>query len=240
MTDETQMTKAELLANIEQGWNNFQAYLASLSYEQVTTPTDPAGWTAKDHIAHVAIWEDSLNALLEKKSRREHMGIDDLAAWKDGDWDAINAIIQQRYHDLPLRDLATLFFGIHKKLVGKINALSDADLQRSYQEFQPDSDWDAPIIHWMIIDTYEHYDEHKDYIDIIARSRPHRPQRAGSDQGGLGCVEHVSRQPERPSVDRTNRRSGLDGQGSRHPPRHLGGRDLCAAGASDAHQTHGH
>ncbi|MBI1258773.1 MAG: ClbS/DfsB family four-helix bundle protein [Chloroflexi bacterium] len=172
MTDETQMTKAELLANIEQGWNNFQAYLSSLTYEQVTIPTDPAGWTAKDHIAHLAIWEDSLNALLEKKSRREHMGIADEAIWNNGEWDAVNAIIQQRYHDLPLRDLATMFFGIHEKLVGKINALSDTDLQRSYREFQPDAEWDAPIIHWMIIDTYEHYDEHQDYIDIIAQSRP--------------------------------------------------------------------
>ena len=172
MTDETQMTKAELLANIEQGWNEFQAYLATLTYEQVTLPTDPAGWTAKDHIVHLAIWEDSLNALLEKKSRREHMGIADEAAWKGADWDAINAVIQQRYHDLPLRDLATLFFGIHEKLVGKINALSDANLQRPYKEFQSDFDLETPIIHWMIIDTYEHYDEHKDYIDIIANSRP--------------------------------------------------------------------
>src|SRR5690348_2014979 len=136
MTDETQMTKAELLANIAQGWNDLQAYLASLTYEQVTVPTDPAGWTAKDHIAHLAIWEDSLNALVEKKSRREHMGISDETAWNKGDWDAINAVIQQRYQDITVPDLQRMFFGIHEKLVAKINALSDADLQRPYREFQ--------------------------------------------------------------------------------------------------------
>ena len=172
MTDETQISKAELLANIEQGWNEFQAYLGSLTYEQVTLPTDPAGWTAKDHIAHLAAWEDSVNALLEKKSRREHMGIDDVEAWDNYDWDKVNAIIQQRYHDLPMREVATMFFGIHERLIAQVNALSDADLQRPYGEFQPDSSLDTPVIHWLIIDTYEHYDEHKDYIDIIAKSRP--------------------------------------------------------------------
>lgn len=168
MTDETQMTKAELLANIEQGWNDFQAYLASLTYEQVTIPTDPAGWTAKDHIAHLAIWEDSLNALLEKKNRREYMGITDEAVWQNHDWDAVNAVIQQRYQDITVPDLQRMFFAIHEKLVGKINAMSDADLQRPYAEFQSDWVTDRHIIHWLIIETYEHYDEHKDYIDMIA------------------------------------------------------------------------
>ncbi|HVU15061.1 MAG TPA: ClbS/DfsB family four-helix bundle protein [Phototrophicaceae bacterium] len=167
--DETKMSKAELLANIEQGWNDFQNYLASLTYEQVTIPADPAGWTAKDHIAHVAIWEDSLNALLEKQPRRQYMGIDDQTAWDNNDWDRVNAIIQQRYHDISVADLRTLFFGIHDRLIQHIQSMSDADLQRPYREFQTDSTLDNPIIHWLIIDTYPHYDEHKDYIGVIVQ-----------------------------------------------------------------------
>ncbi len=167
--DESKMTKAELLANIEQGWNDFQNYLASLTYEQVTIPTDPAGWTAKDHIAHVAVWEDSINALIEKQPRREYMGIDDQQAWDNYDWDKVNAIIQQRYHDISVDDLRTMFFGIHDRLIKHIHSMSDADLQRPYKEFQAGSTLDNPIIHWMIIDTYPHYDEHKDYIGVIVK-----------------------------------------------------------------------
>ena len=166
MVDETKLSKAELLANIERGWNDLQSYLAALSYEQVTIPTDPAGWTAKDHLAHLAVWEDNINALLEKTPSWEYMGVDrDL--WESWDWDKQNAVIQQRYKDISLRDLQNMFFGIHERLIEKIKSLSDADLQRPYKDYQPDSTTDQPIIHSMLGDTYEHYAEHKDYINVI-------------------------------------------------------------------------
>src|SRR5262249_47676404 len=142
---------------------------ASLTYEQVTIPTDPAGWTAKDHIAHVAIWEDSLNALLEKQPRRQHMGIDDQQAWDNYDWDKVNAIIQQHYHNISISDLRVLFFGIHDRLLKHIQSMSDSDLQRPYKDFEPGSTLENPVIHWLIIDTYPHYDEHKDYIGVIVK-----------------------------------------------------------------------
>lgn len=164
------MSKAELLTAINAGWDDFSAYWESLSDEQLTIPADPAGWTAKDHVAHLAIWEDSINALFAKTPRWEHMGIDrDL--WDSQDWDPINAIIQQRYHDIPRDDLRRMWSDIHQRLVGTITSFSDADLLRPYREFQPDSTLDIPVIYWAVIDTYPHYDEHKTYIDVIVNGQ---------------------------------------------------------------------
>ena len=38
MSDEQSMTKVELLTKIEQGWNDFNAYLLTLTPPQVTVP----------------------------------------------------------------------------------------------------------------------------------------------------------------------------------------------------------
>ncbi len=169
MSEETSLSKAELLAKIAAGWDDLQGYLATLTFEQVVAPSDPAGWTPKDHLVHLAIWEDSLNALLDSEPRWEHMGVPrDL--FDSADWDAINAIIQQRYHDLPLRDLQQMFFDIHARLVAKLEALSEEDLQRPYSEYQPGSSYNAPIRNWFLTDTSDHYDEHKGYIEIIIQN----------------------------------------------------------------------
>jgi len=169
MTDETQMTKAELLANIGQGWNDLQAYLASLTYVQVTIPTDPAGWTAKDHVAHLWVWEDGMNAFFQKISRPEYMGID-AETWASGDYDKINAIIQQRYKDLSWAEVRQRFHESHERLLQQLEALSDADLQRPYNYYQPESQATDPAINRLSGNTFQHYAEHQPWIEKIVTS----------------------------------------------------------------------
>jgi uncharacterized protein (TIGR03083 family) len=161
------MTKDELLAAIDAGWNQFQGFLATLTYEQVTIPTDPADWTAKDHVAHLAAWEDTLNALLDKRLRRESLGVS-AEDWDNQDWDRVNEVVRQRYKDISLGDLREWFFGLHEKLIARLKAMSDEDLRRPYKDFQPDADWERPVIHWFQIDTYQHYAEHTPWIAEIA------------------------------------------------------------------------
>ena len=75
MSEQQVMTRDELLANIQREWDSLQAYLITLTPDLVTRPTDAAGWTVKDHVAHLAVWEDSMNALLNGRSRAEFLGI---------------------------------------------------------------------------------------------------------------------------------------------------------------------
>lgn len=147
-------------------WDRFNAYLDKLSETQATTPTDAAGWTAKDHVMHLVVWEDGMNALLDGQSRPEYMGID-RATWTSGDFDRINAIIQQRHRDVPWAEVRQRFRDVHRRLVAKIEALAEADLQRPYNSFQPDSTATDPIINRLVGNTSHHFAEHQPWIETI-------------------------------------------------------------------------
>ena len=158
-------TKAELLGLIQQGWDDFHAFLAHYSPDQLSTLKDAVGWTAKDHIIHLAVWEDSIFALLSGQSQREGLGLDE-ATWAS-DYDHQNAVLRERYLTLTLDEALALFERSHARLVAKIEALSDDDLRKPYRHYQPDSDQEQPVIGWIIADTYEHYAEHTPWIAAI-------------------------------------------------------------------------
>src|SRR5436190_20969846 len=126
MTKEEPKTVAELLKNIETGWNSFSGYINTLTQTQLTQPTDAAGWTAKDHLIHIASWEDTLNALLDKSPQWENISVDK-ALWFSGDIDKINAIVQKRYQHMPLSEVRQKHREVHQRLLSKIQALADED-----------------------------------------------------------------------------------------------------------------
>lgn len=166
MTDQPSMTVRELLHRIETGWNTFYAYLDTLSEAQFTGPKDAAGWTAKDHLSHIAFWEDTLNALLERTPRWERLGIDK-ALWDTGDVDKFNAVMQAREKDVPLAEVRRKHRDVHQRLLANLAALSDADLGRPIREFQAASTSDRPILLPLMGDTFEAYEEHTPWIRAI-------------------------------------------------------------------------
>ena len=170
------ITVEALLARIEAEWRRLQAALDSLSAEQSTVKADPAGWTVKDHTMHLAAWEDNLLALLDGRSRPAALGVTQEmwdSAWRGTDehgWDRINGVIQARYRDLPLDEVWRRLRETHARVVTRVSQMTDADLQRPYRHFQPESDLEKSVSHWIIISTYEHFDEHLDYMRRIADS----------------------------------------------------------------------
>jgi uncharacterized protein (TIGR03083 family) len=166
MSDEMVNSKAELVEKIQAAWDAFNAYIDSLDAVQLTEPTDAAGWSAKDHIAHLAVWESGMVAMLESLPRHERMGLA-YNLWISGDYDAINAVLQERDADLPLAEVRQWFAEVHQQLLDKIDALSYEDLLRPYNYYQPDSDRQEPAIERIIGNTYEHYPEHQEWIAVI-------------------------------------------------------------------------
>lgn len=168
MSDENNISKAELLNNMRQGWDELDAYIKALSEAQLTGPTDAAGWTAKDHLMHLAVWADGVATLLDGGVRRERMGVD-ADTWASRDFDRINAIIQQAHKDKPLSEVLAALREANDALYAKAQSLSDDDLHRPYNYYDPTSTQDRPIIGWIIGDSYGHYEEHMPWIDAIVK-----------------------------------------------------------------------
>jgi hypothetical protein len=163
------MPKAELLERIEGGFRNINNYLDSLSETQLTQPTDAVGWTAKDHVIHMATWEEAVLAFLGGVALWEHMNVD-REIWKQGD-DAINAVIQQRYIDMSLADVRRAFRENHQRVMNKLQSLTDEELHRPYNHYQPKSKQDQPAFMWIQSHTNQHYEKHQPWIAAIVQGK---------------------------------------------------------------------
>lgn len=159
------LTRENLMSQIEVTWNELLNYLASLSEERLTRLTDAAGWTVKDHIIHLAMWEKAALAFLEGKSKRETLEITP-EIWEQDD-DPINAVIQQRYQAMPLEEVMQTLRQHHDLIMKKLDTMSEADLLLPYSHYQPDSTEEKPIIRWVMWDTVSHYRDHLTWIAAI-------------------------------------------------------------------------
>ena len=162
---DTSLTREILMSEIEQTWHKLQTFLASLTEEQLTQPTDAAGWTAKDHVIHLAVWENANREMLEGKSKREVLDITP-EVWEQDD-DPINAVLQQRYHNMPLAEVMQTLRQNHARMLDKLNSMTAADFQLPYSHYQPDSTAERPIIDCVMWDTVYHYRDHMDWIAAI-------------------------------------------------------------------------
>ena len=168
MSDRAPLTKTPLLAAMNRGWDDLHAYFATLSEAQLTIPTDAAGWAVKDHIIHLAVWEDSLNAFLLSQPRPDRMGVD-RATWDSGEIDRINDVIYRRNRDLSFAQVTSRFQQAHEELIGRIQALDEADLQRPYHYYQPESTATDTAAMRIGFATYSHYTRHIPWMRAIVK-----------------------------------------------------------------------
>ena len=161
--------KAELERRIDSSWASLEGTIGGLSEQQLTEPRDPAGWSAKDHLAHLAAWERSMVYLLQNQPRHEGLGVTESVYLECGE-DDINAAIQQASSDLALSEVLALLRTTHEQLRGLVSAMSDEDLHQTYSHFLPDEpgrDDGDPILWRISGNTDTHFDSHRRYIETI-------------------------------------------------------------------------
>jgi hypothetical protein len=170
MADQTLPSKTEFLRRMQAGWEELNGYLKTLSEEDLTVSTDEVGWSVKDHLLHLAMWEGAMCGLLDEQPRWESMGVD-RGTWNSGDYDVINAAIRQQHQAMSLAEVLGAFADAHRRLVAKIESLTDADLLKPYRAYQPDSTSENPVIGSLIGNSYDHYTEHQPWIEAIVANR---------------------------------------------------------------------
>ena len=87
-------TKQELIDYTTAEWETLVTYVDGLTDDQWTEPTDAAGWSVKDHVSHVALWDRAvIEALRNQVPMRETLGISE-TAWSAGSFDPMNEEIR--------------------------------------------------------------------------------------------------------------------------------------------------
>ena len=124
----TPETAAEILAGFDRKWTALEEMVTRLDERALTEVRDPAGWSAKDHLMHVAQWEQALLAKVEGRPRHEALGID-AATDGSGDDDTINAAIFTATCQRPLAEVLRTLRATHDdtraRLVAAMTLLGD-------------------------------------------------------------------------------------------------------------------
>jgi uncharacterized protein (TIGR03083 family) len=152
---------------IDRSWTALQETIGRLDDRQLAAP-GPEGWSVKDHLAHLAEWEDILLAVLE--GRDPMASLDEVP---DGT-DALNALLRERHADQPPSNVRRLLDQAHARTMRRLAELGEEGLARPYSAYQPGStrpDRDQPVLGWVLGNTAEHFDEHRTWIQALIEPR---------------------------------------------------------------------
>jgi hypothetical protein len=151
-------TAAAALARFDHAFAELDKTVQGLSERELMEIRDPAGWSAKDHLMHVATWEQALLATLDGRPRHVALGLD---ASTDGseDWDAMNAAIFATTRERSLREVLDTVRGTHATTRAKIAALAEGGAA-------------APTADAFLADVpgyADHYEQHHGWIrELVA------------------------------------------------------------------------
>jgi hypothetical protein len=174
----TPKTTADVLARVDRAWASLEDTVARLSPAELTEIRDPAGWAVKDHLIHVAAWEDALVARLDGRPTYEALGLDEATLALDVD--AVNDAIFVRHRDRGLPEVLDALRRSHRATRARLAALHDHTMAGpvsavlspggratgfSIDDAAVPSAPDAISAGaWIGGNTWEHYDEHHGWI----------------------------------------------------------------------------
>lgn len=171
MSDTTPKTTAELLSRLDRAWEALESTLGRLTQAQLTDVRDLAGWAVKDHVMHVAAWEDAFLARLTGRPTHEALGLDEAALAQDED--AVNAAIFTRHRHRPLTEVLNAARTSHRAVRARLAALGDHAVAGTVTDVVPpgtESEGGAAAA-WIAGNTWEHYEAHHDWIRTLADRR---------------------------------------------------------------------
>lgn len=155
------MTKEELMARIRTEWTALMDVVARLSDEQMVKP-DQGGWSPKDNLAHLSEWMKILMGChMDKRSAEEVAGLpaDVASRW---DFDEINAIFFERNRERPAVSVLNELQTLYAQVVSKLEGMPFEELMKPMRADDPEH---TPLLSWVLGDTAEHFEEHRQALE---------------------------------------------------------------------------
>lgn len=163
-------TKEQLLAYTIASWEGLIANLDQISAAQWTEPKDAAGWSVKDHIAHITQWDRALiGQLRDGIPMQQTLGVPD-AAWSPADFDAINESIRQITIDHTVAAVITDRNAIWRNLLALLHDLSEDQLAAPVSASGlavGNTELTGSVLEELVQSLGIHYADHRHYIAAI-------------------------------------------------------------------------
>lgn len=152
-------SKQDLLSTVRKERAKLDEVFSSMDDPTMLAAARDDGWTAKDLLAHITVWERRLLTWIERwratgRPERPEPGV----AWDAGD--LLNDRDYARAKGRPLADVRREADASHEAVLRAIEALNDDELAVRSEGS------DGPTWAWIIgANTYEHYHEHREEIE---------------------------------------------------------------------------
>ena len=169
--DNLPTTVEALTAAVERGRSEFYAALDGLTAEQLAAPLTDRDWSVADHMAHIAVWMEGILAALDGTNRWQVMGGGPPSG---GDFDELNERLRAPHAKQSPAEARAWLDATHERMLARLRSMTIEELHRPYNYYQPGetrNDGDQPFLHWVVGDTYGHYDEHRGWITAAMRQR---------------------------------------------------------------------
>ena len=158
---------AKFTASIDAAWQNLHAFLAAVTPDQASK-RDQAGWSVKDHVTHLAVWEDSVAILFRGGCRHEALGIEE-PFYAASSFDEINEVIKIRLESTTFPEAIRNLEIAHRQLMGQLRTLGNADLNEKARELFPQAprNDERPLASLVWDNTGRHFIEHLEWLHAL-------------------------------------------------------------------------
>jgi len=162
-------TKTDLILAMDREWEVLQRLIAGAGEPELTHKTDAAGWSSKDHLAHLAAWGNSVLLMVRDGTPRwDGLGID-RAIFSTENYDEENKVIRKQTSDWSLAQVTAHLENVYLEFRRMVDEMSDADLLRPLSDYAEGGEGETLMRR--ILGTFPwHFEEHREYIERILTS----------------------------------------------------------------------
>jgi len=152
------MRKEELMGALEDERERFLDVIDNLSDEVLEKPGVMEGWSIKDLLAHLTMWEAELIKLLWQAKQGQKPSS---AHFSHTAVDELNARWKKEMQDRSIERIIADFHSVRNQTIRRVEAFSDKDLNDAKRYA-----WlgNHPLWEWIAADSFQHEAEHREQI----------------------------------------------------------------------------